>query len=173
MSSHQAYVSHSCRICRDCFRVVRDGVNAYGSISLYRLCQIFSHSSFLICQAHFPLSPNVRATLRTVSHEFCHHSHRPRPKSALQKFPHSTHFSVSAQRLLPPHYYLNAYCKAIPTEPNGGNHTPEFAVAARTQEAHDATMTTTKGLSLTGFRVLNDTGFFERVSHTSSLSYLS
>ncbi|RDB15781.1 Peptidase M20 domain-containing protein 2 [Hypsizygus marmoreus] len=52
---------------------------------------------------------------------------------------------------------------AIPTEPNGGNHTPAFARSAATQEAHDATMKVTKGLALTGFRVLHDAAFFTEV----------
>jgi metal-dependent amidase/aminoacylase/carboxypeptidase family protein len=52
---------------------------------------------------------------------------------------------------------------AIPTEPNGGNHTVAFAKAAITEAAHAATMVVTKGLALTGYRVLSDTHFFERV----------
>ncbi|KAF9525316.1 hypothetical protein CPB83DRAFT_859614 [Crepidotus variabilis] len=52
---------------------------------------------------------------------------------------------------------------AIPTEPNGGNHTPGFARAAKTQAAHDATMTVTKALALTGYRVLTDDHFFNGV----------
>jgi len=55
-----------------------------------------------------------------------------------------------------PHY-------AIPTVPSGSNHTPEFAQAARTQEAHDATIVVMKGLALTGFRVLSDDIFFRQV----------
>ncbi|KAJ7612453.1 hypothetical protein DFH06DRAFT_1015155, partial [Mycena polygramma] len=45
---------------------------------------------------------------------------------------------------------------AIPTEPNGGNHTIGFTKAAATQEAHDATLLVTKGLAHTGFRALRD-----------------
>ncbi|KAF8966342.1 hypothetical protein BDZ97DRAFT_1917719 [Flammula alnicola] len=52
---------------------------------------------------------------------------------------------------------------AIPTVPNGGNHTPAFAKAARTEAAHEATMVITKGLALTGYRILTDAEFFSRV----------
>ncbi|TDL23869.1 hypothetical protein BD410DRAFT_786535 [Rickenella mellea] len=52
---------------------------------------------------------------------------------------------------------------AIPTEPNGGNHTTLFADAARTSEAHKATMDVTKGLALTGLRVLADHAFYDTV----------
>ncbi|KAJ6515125.1 hypothetical protein C8R47DRAFT_504319 [Mycena vitilis] len=52
---------------------------------------------------------------------------------------------------------------AIPTEPNGGNHTIGFTKAAATQEAHDATLLVTKGLAHTGFRALRDDGFFKQV----------
>ena len=53
---------------------------------------------------------------------------------------------------------------AIPTEPRGGNHTPAFAKAAATIEAHNATITTSKGLALTAIRVLDDARFFGQVS---------
>jgi amidohydrolase len=49
---------------------------------------------------------------------------------------------------------------AIPTQPHGGNHTPEFAVSARTIEAHKICMTVTKGLAWTGFLVLSDDKFY-------------
>jgi len=52
---------------------------------------------------------------------------------------------------------------AIPTVPNGGNHTPAFAKAARSEAAHAATIAITKGLALTGYRVLTDADFFNRV----------
>ncbi|KAG6898319.1 hypothetical protein C0992_011910 [Termitomyces sp. T32_za158] len=52
---------------------------------------------------------------------------------------------------------------AIPTEPNGGNHTPKFTCAAQTMEAHVAAIKVTKGLALTGLRVLSDELFFEEV----------
>ncbi|KIJ65613.1 hypothetical protein HYDPIDRAFT_175005 [Hydnomerulius pinastri MD-312] len=53
---------------------------------------------------------------------------------------------------------------AIPTQPNGGNHTPAFADSARSTEAHKACMTVTKGLAWTGFRVIADDKFYEQVS---------
>ncbi|EIN09567.1 hypothetical protein PUNSTDRAFT_113017 [Punctularia strigosozonata HHB-11173 SS5] len=52
---------------------------------------------------------------------------------------------------------------SIPTVPNGGNHTPEFTDAARTKAAHKETMDVTKGLALTGFRMLDDNDFFYSV----------
>ncbi|KXN92424.1 Peptidase M20 domain-containing protein 2 [Leucoagaricus sp. SymC.cos] len=51
----------------------------------------------------------------------------------------------------------------IPTKPQGGNHTPAFAEAAASKQAHEATMLVTKALALTGFRVTADAGFFARV----------
>ncbi|PPQ64776.1 hypothetical protein CVT24_007862 [Panaeolus cyanescens] len=55
---------------------------------------------------------------------------------------------------------------AIPTEPNGGNHTAAFAKAAKTEAAHEATMIVTKALALTGYRVLSDSDFFHKVRTT-------
>ncbi|KAJ6591581.1 hypothetical protein DFH09DRAFT_178830 [Mycena vulgaris] len=52
---------------------------------------------------------------------------------------------------------------AIPTGPNGGNHTIGFTKATASQEAHDATMVVTKGLAHTGFRALRDDDFFKQV----------
>lgn len=47
--------------------------------------------------------------------------------------------------------------------PRGGNHTLAFAQAAATEEAHKATMTVTKGLAMTGFRVVADATFCAEV----------
>lgn len=55
-------------------------------------------------------------------------------------------------------------CLAIPTVPNGGNHTAEFEKSVRTVEAHNATLTVVKGLALLGIRALDDDRFFDRVS---------
>ncbi|OBZ71071.1 Peptidase M20 domain-containing protein 2 [Grifola frondosa] len=52
---------------------------------------------------------------------------------------------------------------AIPTEPNGGNHTPQFARAAATPEAHAAALTVAKGLAAVGMRVLDDGQFARAV----------
>ncbi|OAX43969.1 amidohydrolase [Rhizopogon vinicolor AM-OR11-026] len=52
---------------------------------------------------------------------------------------------------------------AIPTQPNGGNHSPAFADSARTTEAHAACMIITKALACTGFRVLEDGNFSRQV----------
>lgn len=53
---------------------------------------------------------------------------------------------------------------AIPTEPNGGNHSPSFAKSARTEAAHAATMVVTKGLALLSYHILCDDVFFAKVS---------
>ena len=57
---------------------------------------------------------------------------------------------------------------AIPTEPQGGNHTAAFAKAASSKAAHSATMAITKGLALTGYRILTDTAFFDKVMNIHS-----
>ena len=54
--------------------------------------------------------------------------------------------------------------QAIPTEPNGGNHTALFTAAARGKEAHEATLVVTKMLAHVGMKVLQDDGFLEKVS---------
>ncbi|THH11307.1 hypothetical protein EW145_g733 [Phellinidium pouzarii] len=51
---------------------------------------------------------------------------------------------------------------AIPTVPNGGNHTAEFTKAARTPQAHDAALAVVRGLTLTGIRALDDGAFFKQ-----------
>ncbi|KAJ8453802.1 hypothetical protein ONZ51_g13394 [Trametes cubensis] len=53
---------------------------------------------------------------------------------------------------------------SIPTEPNGSNHTPQFAKAAATPEAHAATLKVATGLAATGVRVLADAEFARRVT---------
>ena len=68
--------------------------------------------------------------------------------------PHSSHH---------PHHLLIPPPTAIPTVPNGGNHTPGFTAAAKTPEAHAATMLTTKALALAGFRVLDDAEYYAKV----------
>ncbi|KIJ55799.1 hypothetical protein M422DRAFT_24314 [Sphaerobolus stellatus SS14] len=55
---------------------------------------------------------------------------------------------------------------AIPTQPNGGNHTVRFTDAAKTEEAHEITINITKVLALMGFRVIDDDAFFEKVCET-------
>lgn len=58
---------------------------------------------------------------------------------------------------------------AIPTKPDGGNHTIGFTEAAKTEEAHEATLQVAKGLALVGFRVINDEKFFYKVSFIMDL----
>lgn len=53
---------------------------------------------------------------------------------------------------------------AIPTEPNGANHTPAFAASAATKAAHKAMLEIIKALSLTAVRALDDDKFFKEVS---------
>ncbi|CAE6440475.1 unnamed protein product [Rhizoctonia solani] len=48
---------------------------------------------------------------------------------------------------------------ALSTVPNGGNHTPEFTAAARTQEAHERAIIVSKGLATLGLRALLDEQF--------------
>lgn len=50
----------------------------------------------------------------------------------------------------------------IPTEPNGGNHTPQFTASARTREAHYAMLQIVKALSLSAVRALDDDDFFTK-----------
>ncbi|KAJ6581541.1 hypothetical protein B0H19DRAFT_1115758 [Mycena capillaripes] len=57
---------------------------------------------------------------------------------------------------------------AIPTEPNGGNHTIGFTKAAASHSAHDAALLVTKGLAHTGFRALRDDDFFKQVKASFS-----
>ncbi|EUC59751.1 amidohydrolase-like protein [Rhizoctonia solani AG-3 Rhs1AP] len=52
---------------------------------------------------------------------------------------------------------------AIPTVPNGGNHTPEYTAAARTQEAHKRAVAVSKGLAIVGLRALLDEQFLQIV----------
>ncbi|KAH8998052.1 aminoacylase 1-like protein 2 [Lactarius akahatsu] len=52
---------------------------------------------------------------------------------------------------------------SIPTEPNGGNHTPAFTSAAATPEAHQACLEVCKALALTGLRVIQDDQFYSEV----------
>jgi hypothetical protein len=53
---------------------------------------------------------------------------------------------------------------AIPTEVDGGNHTPAFTKAAATPVAHQATLDVSEALAATGVRVLIDDDFFAKVS---------
>ena len=47
---------------------------------------------------------------------------------------------------------------------NGSNHTPQFTEAARAPEAHEMTLTISKALAMTAFRVIQDDAFFQQVS---------
>ncbi|ELU42198.1 exonuclease domain-containing protein [Rhizoctonia solani AG-1 IA] len=53
---------------------------------------------------------------------------------------------------------------ALSTVPNGGNHTPEFTAAARTQEAHERAIIVSKGLATLGLRALLDEEFLSTVA---------
>ncbi|KAG1802068.1 uncharacterized protein HD556DRAFT_1438107 [Suillus plorans] len=55
---------------------------------------------------------------------------------------------------------------SIPTIPNGGNHTPGFTEAARSQVSHDACLVVSKALAAVGMRVLTDEAFFQKVKDT-------
>jgi hypothetical protein len=58
----------------------------------------------------------------------------------------------------------DGWVQAIPTEPDGGNHTARFTAAARRKEAHEATLVVAKMLAHVGMKVLQDDGFLEKVS---------
>ncbi|KAM6501120.1 hypothetical protein JOM56_004134 [Amanita muscaria] len=55
---------------------------------------------------------------------------------------------------------------AIPTVPDGGNHTRAFRDAAATEMAHNACLSVSKALAGTGIRVLLDDEFFDEVKRT-------
>jgi len=55
---------------------------------------------------------------------------------------------------------------SIPTEDNGGNHTPAFTKAARTVEAHKACLNISKALAGVGVKVLMDADFMTKVKDT-------
>ncbi|KAH6910583.1 aminoacylase 1-like protein 2 [Coprinopsis sp. MPI-PUGE-AT-0042] len=55
---------------------------------------------------------------------------------------------------------------AIPTVPDGGNHTIGFEQSAATIEAHNACLDISKALALTGVRVLIDDEYFAEVKKT-------
>lgn len=52
---------------------------------------------------------------------------------------------------------------AIPTQPNGGNHTPGFTEAARTKAAHECTLRVSKALTQLGLRAIMDEEFLKQV----------
>lgn len=52
---------------------------------------------------------------------------------------------------------------AIPTLPGQGNHTRGFTKAASTEEAHNLTLKSAKGIAAAGWKVLIDKSFAERV----------
>jgi len=52
---------------------------------------------------------------------------------------------------------------AIPTEENGGNHTPAFTKSARTPAAHQETLRVTIGLAALGARMCGDQAFLQKV----------
>ncbi|CAE7233014.1 unnamed protein product [Rhizoctonia solani] len=54
---------------------------------------------------------------------------------------------------------------ALSTPPNGGNHTPEFTAAARTQESHERAIVMSKGLAALGLRALVDEEFLRKVKN--------
>jgi hypothetical protein len=58
---------------------------------------------------------------------------------------------------------------AIPTEENGGNHTPAFTKAAATMKAHKATLNIASALALTGVKVAAEDNFYKSVTHSEFL----
>ncbi|KAF7982808.1 hypothetical protein HWV62_25737 [Athelia sp. TMB] len=55
---------------------------------------------------------------------------------------------------------------AIPTEDNGGNHTPAFTKSARTVEAHKVCLNVSKALAGVGIKVLMDEDFARKVKES-------
>ncbi|EMD39310.1 hypothetical protein CERSUDRAFT_93354 [Gelatoporia subvermispora B] len=53
---------------------------------------------------------------------------------------------------------------AIQTEPNGSNHTAQFAESARQPGAHAVALQVSKGLAAAGFRYLDDESFAKAVN---------
>jgi hypothetical protein len=68
--------------------------------------------------------------------------------------------------------YVYNLLTAIPTEPNGANHTPAFTSAAATPEAHQACLEVCKALALTGIRVIEDDQFYAEVNCSSLIAAL-
>jgi len=54
---------------------------------------------------------------------------------------------------------------AIPTEEDGGNHTPAFTDAAASELAHEACLDVSKALAATALRVVLDEEFYRGVSN--------
>ncbi|KAG0140118.1 hypothetical protein CROQUDRAFT_136864 [Cronartium quercuum f. sp. fusiforme G11] len=52
---------------------------------------------------------------------------------------------------------------SIPTQPGQGNHTRGFTASAMTEEAHQATLKSAKGIAFAGWRVLSDQSFLDKV----------
>ncbi|CAE7115694.1 unnamed protein product [Rhizoctonia solani] len=55
---------------------------------------------------------------------------------------------------------------ALASLPGGGNHTPEYAAVARTQDAHERAITVSKGLAALGLRTLLDAEFLLAVKNS-------
>lgn len=55
---------------------------------------------------------------------------------------------------------------AIPTVPNGGNHTHDFTKSTKTEAAHKATLNISKALAAIGVRVVEDDEFYAQVKET-------
>lgn len=61
--------------------------------------------------------------------------------------------------------HINCF-QAIPTIPDGGNHTPGFTEAARSDVSHDACLVASKALAAVGMRVLTDEAVCQKVCVT-------
>ncbi|EGO26697.1 hypothetical protein SERLADRAFT_436509 [Serpula lacrymans var. lacrymans S7.9] len=55
---------------------------------------------------------------------------------------------------------------SIPTIHDGGNHTPAFTAAARSEVSHEACLVVSKVLAAVGVRALNDNDFLKKVKET-------
>ncbi|KAG1776565.1 hypothetical protein EV702DRAFT_1198267 [Suillus placidus] len=59
--------------------------------------------------------------------------------------------------------YTNHFVQAIPTIPDGRNHTPAFIKAAHSKVSHDACLVVSKALVAIDMQVLIDEMFLQKV----------
>ena len=123
----------------------------------------------------FMIRPSWPFVFRATLHMVCHCVIRRRLKrlTGLNRtpcVPPSLSY-VQTYEHVDKHYLTSPYL-AIPTVPQGGNHTKEFTNSARTIEAHNVTLTIVKALSMTAFRAVQDGGFYQEVPNWTFLSGL-
>ncbi|TCD65803.1 hypothetical protein EIP91_002196 [Steccherinum ochraceum] len=119
-------------------------------------------------QTSLPASSDFPFDLTMMSRPYRVLSHTVSPKR-ISSIP------IDALTQDPIRSHLALQLKAIPSiqpvvgvriQPNGGNHTPQFAETARTPEAHDSCMKVAKALAMTAFRVADDARFYLQVKQS-------